>query len=205
MDQTLTGIKAAREGGLPFQVNSTITKHNISELNDIYNMAIDLGAENWDVFLLVPTGRGKALLDAELSAEEYEDALNWLYEKQKDSKIPIKLTCAPHYHRIRVEKGDEFRKFKACMGGETFGFVSHTGQVQICGFLDIPCGDARADGFANVWKESKVLKEIRDLDGYKGKCNGCSYLTICGGCRARAYGVTGDYLESEPFCTYEEK
>jgi radical SAM protein with 4Fe4S-binding SPASM domain len=91
-----------------------------------------------------------------------------------------------------------------CMGGKGFAFISHTGIVQICGFLDVPCGDLRATGydFRGIWRDSAMLKEIRLTDAYRGKCGRCEYRHVCGGCRARAYAATGDYLASEPLCAY---
>ena len=93
---------------------------------------------------------------------------------------------------------------KGCLGGQGFAFVSHVGIVQICGFLDVECGDVRqADfNFAHIWETSPVFWEMRDTDGYHGKCGICEYRNVCGGCRARAYNITGDYLDSEPFCAY---
>ena len=91
------------------------------------------------------------------------------------------------------------------MGGQSFAFISHLGKVQICGFLDIECGDVRAEGldFRRIWETSPLFNEMRDLDSYHGRCGYCEYRKVCGGCRARAYAMSGDYLDEEPFCTYE--
>ena len=96
---------------------------------------------------------------------------------------------------------------KGCMGGQGFAFVSHTGKVQICGFLDVECGDVRETDFdfKPIWDTSQVFQEMRNTDEYHGKCGICEYRNVCGGCRARAYNVTGDYLDSEPFCSYIPK
>ena len=93
------------------------------------------------------------------------------------------------------------------MGGRGFGFISYRGDVQTCGFLDISAGNLVDSGynFAGIWDGSKFLNEIRDLASYKGKCGQCAYLRVCGGCRARAYAVTGDYLAGDPICWYEPR
>ena len=93
---------------------------------------------------------------------------------------------------------------KGCLGGQGFAFISHVGKIQICGFLEIECGDLRQENFdfKRIWDTSPFLQEIRDIDNYHGKCGICEYRHVCGGCRARAYSMTGDYLASEPFCTY---
>ncbi len=227
-DDLMESMAFAREAGIPFQVNSTISKYNISELPGILDLTIQSGADSFHPFLLVPTGNAKELLDMELSAEDYEKTLYWIHEQSKIQDIMVKPTCAPHYYRIvrQVEKGKPrnaspdkhphaqkhgqghghgFSSMtKGCLGGQGFAFVSHTGKVQICGFLDVECGDIRETNllFKPIWDNSQVFQEMRDTDGYHGKCGICKYRNVCGGCRARAYNVTGDYLDSEPFCSY---
>jgi len=206
-DGAVRGIEAAKRGGLDFQINTTVTRHNRSELADIMKLTIDLGATIFNPFLLVPTGRGKDLADQELSPQQYEDALHWLADQQLAGEIPIRVTCAPHYQRIIRQKGVEpvARQVKGCMGGQSFAFISHLGKVQICGFLDIECGDVRAEGldFRKIWETSPLFRQMRDLDSYHGRCGICEYRKICGGCRARAYAMSGDYLDEEPFCTHQ--
>lgn len=93
------------------------------------------------------------------------------------------------------------------MGGKSFAFVSHTGKVQICGFLDVACGDLRREAFnfRKIWETSDVFRSVRDVGSYGGRCGRCDYSAVCGGCRARAYAMTGDYLSEEPFCIYRPK
>jgi len=92
---------------------------------------------------------------------------------------------------------------RGCLGGSAFCFISHTGQVQPCGYLELDCGRITDKGFAEVWNESEIFQDLRDLGRYKGKCGRCEFIRVCGGCRARAYETTGDYLAEEPFCVYE--
>jgi len=203
----IKGIEAARRGGLDFQINTTVTRHNRSELDAIRKLTIDLGATIFNPFLLVPTGRGKDLADQELSPQQYEDALHWLADQQLAGEIPIRVTCAPHYQRISRQKGVKpgARQVKGCMGGQGFAFISHLGKVQICGFLDVECGDVRAEGldFQKIWENSPLFCQMRDIDSYHGRCGYCEYRKVCGGCRARAYAISGDYLDEEPFCTHQ--
>ena len=216
---TMAGIEAARKGGLAFQVNTTVTRRNMDALDRIYGLAVSLGAAAFHPFLLVPTGRGKEIRDELLNPEEYESILNHIYDMRQDSPIPFKPTCAPHYYRIlrqrEAEAGREVNAethgldamSKGCMGGLSFAFISHVGKVQICGFLDEKAGDLReADfNFAEIWRTSTLFKQLRDFRHYKGDCGICEYRRWCGGCRARAYAVTGDYLDEEPFCAYVPK
>ena len=192
---TLNGV------GLPFQINTTVTRHNVEDLLDIYSLVKAIGAVAWHVFLLVPVGRGKGLKGKELNTEAYENVLNWLYDIESKHEIEMKVTCAPHYYRIVTEKGDT-PKSAGCLAGKSFMFISHRGIAQPCGYLEIPSGDVRKEGVQRVWEESPTFNQLRDLTSYKGKCGGCRYLKICSGCRARAYELHGDFLHEEPYCSY---
>ena len=205
----MDAIEASRAAGLDFQINSTISRHNFHEMNELLDLAVRVGASVFNPFLLVPTGRGRELIDQELSPQQYEEALHWLAAQQRRKDIQLRVTCAPHYQRILRQAGcgDLAGHGRGCMGGKGFAFVSHTGKVQICGFLDIECGDVRASGydFRSIWESSPVFLQMRDVDHYHGRCGACEFRKVCGGCRARAYAVSGDYLGEEPFCTYKPK
>ena len=215
----MKGIQVAKWNGLEFQINTTITKQNVDELEPILDLAIEVGAVAFNPFLLVPTGRGKELAEQEISPEQYEQVLNWVYEQQENLPLQFKPTCAPHYYRIFRQREKEKGKTvtpkthgfdsmtKGCMGGQSFAFISHVGKVQICGFLETECGDIRNlnYNFEHIWNTSSVFMEMRDQDSYHGRCGYCEYRNVCGGCRARAFAATGDYLYEEPFCIYEPK
>lgn len=187
---------------LPFQINTTVTRLNSNDLETIYALVRSTGAVAWHIFLLVPVGRGEGLKGEELDARMYEDILEWLYRMEQKNEIEMKVTCAPHYYRIVKEKGGT-PKSTGCLAGKSFMFISHRGDVQPCGYLEIPSGNIRTVDVRKVWEESPVFRNLRDLSSYKGKCGFCKYLKICGGCRARAYGLTGDILEEEPLCLYK--
>ncbi len=208
---SLRGIEALRRAGVPFQINTTVTEMNLGELEEVLDLAVRLGATCFNAFLLVPTGRGALLADRELSPAQYETALEWLAGQESREDIRIRVTCAPHYQRILREKrvrkpsGDDVPG--GCLGGKSFAFISHTGKVQICGFLDVECGDLRREDydFRRIWETSEVLRAVREPDGYGGRCGVCEYRFVCGGCRARAFAATGDYLAEEPFCVYQPR
>jgi AdoMet-dependent heme synthase len=167
------------------------------------------------IFLLVPTGRGKYIINQEITAEEYESTLNWFYEQRNNTHLRLKATCAPHYYRIlrqRAKVDGQTVSFQShgldavsrgCLGGTGFCFISHTGIVQPCGFLDIACGDVTKQSFADIWNSSDVFLSLRNFKQLKGKCGACEFKAVCGGCRARAYEATGDYLAEEPLCNYQ--
>ena len=213
-DGAINAMKIARKVGLDFQVNTTITKTNLGQIPAIQDLAIKHGAVAHHIFLLVPTGRGKYIVDTEINAAEYEETLDWFYDQRDKTPLDLKATCAPHYYRIlrqRAKKDGKTVSFKThgldavtrgCLGGIGFCFVSHRGDVQPCGFLSTNCGNVRQRSFADIWRNSEIFKALRDYDQLKGKCSPCEFKRVCGGCRARAYEATGDFLAEEPLCNY---
>jgi heme b synthase len=226
---TMVGIEAMKKVGLEFQINTTITKANLDQIKGIFDLTVSLGAVAHHIFLLVPTGRGKDMADQEIAPADYEKTLNWFYEESLRAPIQLKATCAPHYFRIyHQRKGPEQEAAKpvvrdtgkdahrpgmgalhamtrGCMGGSSFCFISHTGQVQPCGYLELDCGQTKEKGFEDIWTNSSVFNNLRDLNLYEGKCGRCEFTRVCGGCRARAFEITGNYLAEEPYCIYEPK
>lgn len=208
-EAALRGIEVAKQAGLKFQINTTVTRDNAGELPRLLDLARELGAVTFNPFMLVPTGRGKALADRELPPERYEEVLWWLADQRESRDIPIRVTCGPHFQRI-LRQGDytvDGRPQGGCLGGKSFAFISYRGKVQICGFLEVECGDLRDNGydFGEIWRESPMLRRIRDVDSYGGRCGYCEYRRVCGGCRARAYAATGDYMAEEPRCSYQPR
>jgi radical SAM protein with 4Fe4S-binding SPASM domain len=205
-EMVIKAAKTARRAGVPFQINTTVTKQNADELVAIAELAEKLGARCFNVFILVPTGRAKQIADEILDPVEYETLLHELLRLKLESKIQIRLTCAPQFARICRQKKQEklIGSVNGCIGGRDFAFISCRGDVQACGFLDISAGNLIENGynFEKIWTESEFLKELRDLSKYKGSCAICEYSAVCRGCRARAYATSGDYLATDPICSY---
>lgn len=219
----LEGIGNLRRAGIEVQVNCTLTRLNIGYLDDLIKLALSAGAVAFHPFFLVPTGRGRGLEQVELSAIEYEQALNRIYDKQIElgDSIFFKPTDAPHYLRVMKQRqktvgpvnlprsaaqghhGGLQTISRGCLAGTGFCFISHTGKVQGCGYLEVEAGDLRKKAFAQVWNDSPLFVELRDPANLKGKCGYCEYKLLCGGCRARAFETSGDYLEAEPYCLYQ--
>ncbi|MGD9971943.1 MAG: heme b synthase [Desulfatirhabdiaceae bacterium] len=214
-DAALRGIDHAKSAGIEFQINTTITQSNLDQIPKIQDLAVSLGAVAHHIFLLVPTGRGKYIADQAITAEEYETTLNWFYDQRGKTPLMLKATCAPHYYRILRQRSRAdgiavtFQTHgldavtRGCLGGTGFCFISHRGVVQPCGFLDLNCGDVTRQSFSDVWNQSPIFLNLRNFDKLKGKCGICEYRKVCGGCRARAYEATGDYMAEEPLCLYE--
>jgi len=210
----LRGIENAKRAGIEFQINTTITRANLDQIPKILALAERLGAAAHHIFLLVPTGRGKYILDQEITAEEYERTLNWFYDQRKKTSLQLKATCAPHYYRILRQRAREEGKTvsfeshgldavtRGCLGGIGFCFISHQGVVQPCGFLNVDCGNVTTTSFADIWRHSETFQSLRRYENLEGKCGVCEYRKFCGGCRARAFEATGDILAEEPLCSY---
>ena len=202
-DLALHNMVLAREMGMAFRVNTTVTQHNLSDLPDILKIATVVGAVEWDVFMLVPTGRGK--IDMEITPAQYEETLKAVYQASLTSAIPIKVTCAPQYSRIttqHIQRLNENRSKhgaggRGCMAGNGFCFISHVGEAYGCGFLPIAAGNIRQHNLKDIYQNSLLFNKLRNHSQLKGKCGACSYKTVCGGCRARAYSTHKDYLRQK--------
>jgi len=213
----MQGVEVLKSVGLEFQINTTITNANLSQIKEIHDLAVEIGAAAHHIFLLVPTGRGRDLAQQAITAADYEETLMWFHQKSLGCEIQLKATCAPHYFRImrqNKQKGAETVKKKAghftestrgCLGGISFCFISHVGKVQPCGYLELDCGNVLEESFVDIWTNSAVFTNLRDYGKYGGKCGRCEFVKVCGGCRARAFEATGDYLAEEPLCLYEPR
>ena len=202
-DAAMLGIGKLRDIGVEFQINSTITNRNSDQLEKLADLSINLGATAFHIFLLVPTGRGILLKDESVSAREYENILHRFYKLSQNFPLETKATCAPHYYRIVNQLGGDMSGItKGCLGGTGFCFVSYKGDVCPCGYLPLVAGNIKTQDFKDIWFNSKLFLDLRDDTKLVGKCGICKYVKFCGGCRARAYSATGDYLSAEPLCIY---
>ncbi|AFM25625.1 heme b synthase [Desulfomonile tiedjei] len=213
-DASLKGIANLKSAGVGVQINTTITRRNRDRLADIMNMAESIGAEAFHVFLLVPTGRAKDMAGEEMGPEEYEETLVEFYNLSRSSRLETKATCAPQYYRILrqqakaegIEVSDQTfglnARTRGCLGGLSFVFVSHKGELQPCGYFDVQAGSIRKSSFKDLWENAEIFKNLRKFSLLEGKCGKCDYLRFCGGCRARAYEHTGRYMSEEPYCAH---
>lgn len=230
-DLTMDAINFLHELEMPLQINTVISNYNYQFLDEMAIMIEKLDCVLWSVFFLVPTGRGKE--EDMISPVEHERVFRWLYKLSKRVPFDIKTTAAQHYRRVVIQNkirekvstgdGKVINYEDALMNGTTgkidglgrapkgvndgngFVFISHTGDVYPSGLLPIKAGNVRKTPLATIYRESDVFKNLRSPDKYKGKCGVCEFRHVCGGSRSRAYSVTGDYMESEPYCVYIPK
>lgn len=204
--RALAGIAALRRAGAAVQINATIAAHNADQLDAVHALATGVGAEALHLFLLVPVGCGVEIeATHQLPPATYEQVLEWVLDRQAAGGIELKATCAPHYYRLAAQRGVAPKHSRGCLCGVAVVFVSHKGDVFPCGYLPVSCGSVRQRPLADIWRDAEVFADLRDYARLEGKCGRCEYRGICGGCRARAYALTGNYLAAEPACTYRPK
>lgn len=223
---TLRAVEWAREADLPAQINTTITRHNLQYLDAMISLLKRLDIVLWSVFFLVPTGRGSAI-DL-ITAEEFEQVFEKLYETSRRVRFDIKSTEAQHYRRFLLQRRTEEKRKgnvqaaspaigssptadgigrapRGINDGKGFVFVSHLGEVFPSGFLPISAGNVRRQSLAELYRHSPLFTSLRDTSNLKGKCGACEFREVCGGSRARAYALTGDLFAQEPCCTWQPR
>jgi AdoMet-dependent heme synthase len=206
-DAALRGIKNCRETGTGVQINTTISRSNVRHLADMLKLALDVKAVAWHVFVFVPVGCGSELPAEELlSGREAQEALEWLYRASLQNPIQIKPTCAPQYYPILARQGAMdpgsvwHRYTRGCLAGINVCFVAAAGKIFPCGYLPVEAGNIRTRTLRQIWNDSDLFQQLRDYTQLKGKCGTCKNVGSCGGCRARAFSVSGDFLAEDPGC-----
>ena len=218
-DGTIRAIELLKKYDIPFLVNSSFTVRNRHEIPEIYKLVKRLGATAWYMFMIVPTGRGEEIMEELIPEDVYNEILEWHYEMEKqEEELLVRPTCAPHYYRITRQKAKEEGKSvkqrtlkfstggsKGCLAGQLICLIDVDGEVLPCSYFPKSAGNIKQSDFKEIWEESELFLELRDFKSYKGSCGNCEYVNVCGGCRARSYAMTGDYLAEEPFCSYIPK
>jgi AdoMet-dependent heme synthase len=200
-DSTLKALRAARRVGLETQVNTTVSRFSMDKLERIAQVVEDEGPRLWSVFFLVVTGR--AQIEDDLTAEEYEQVFEFLFETSLRSSFQIKTTEAQHYRRYVAQRRKSARGLLPINDGKGFMFVSHTGEIFPSGFLEVSAGNVRRTSLQDAYRGSALFQVLRNPDEFEGKCGACEYRNLCGGSRSRAYALTGNYAGSDPRCVYE--
>lgn len=224
---SVAALQAARECGLPTQINTTVTRRNVHRLPQMSAVVGELEAVTWSVFFLVRVGRAQDT--DQLTAHEFEEVFAFLYDLARRVPFQVRTTAAPHYRRYVLQRQTEERRRQAAgvmpllgtvsqdapvdmpraLQGITDGrglvFVSHIGEVCPSGFLPLVAGNVRQTSLAEIYRQAPLFRALRDVRTWHGKCRDCEFVRICGGSRARAFAQYGDPLAEEPLCAYEPR
>lgn len=197
-ERTLGAARHAAAIGLPFQVNTLVSRATLSDLPAVEGLVRGIGAPRWSLFFLVSVGRGTVL--EPISAQETETLLVWLAARAALPGLVITTTEAPHFRRLlRPRHGAGIRDGNGVM------FIGFDGEVYPSGFLPVSAGNVKRDDPLVIYRESELFRTLRDVNHFHGRCGRCEYRHICGGSRARAYAATGDVLAEDPLCVHEPR
>lgn len=220
-EHAVDAIRSLKRSRIQVQVNSTVTPQNYDEVDDIMALAEEMDVENFHLFFLVPTGRGTDIEN--ITPGMYEEMIRSTLAKTTKYKLNVKPSCVPQFMRVAEEEGvDMSRWVRGCMAGLYYCRIYPSGEVTPCPYMPLNLGNVRERSFRDIWFNSEVFRALRDFDRLKGKCGECGYREVCGGCRARAYGVStdlmdfcgalheptesgGDYLAEDPWCIYQPR
>lgn len=226
---TVEGAEILNRTGLPFIVQTTAGSHNSGELEAIADFAHDrLAAKVWNLYFLVPTGRGQFVSD--MTSAQYDEVLNSLYRIQRkyDRLMLVNAKCAPHYIKTVLENdsgptdpiradglsasalpwagSSPIRTYSGgaggCPAGTHYMGIRPNGDVTPCPYLPVFAGTLRRSTLAELWTSSDLFADVRRRSSLGGRCGACELNAQCGGCRARAYGMTGDLMAEDPLCTH---
>lgn len=228
-ERTIRGIKNCVEAGIFTEVSTVVTKYNYSEVPDIIELCERMGVDWWMMYNFVPTGRGRNIADVDLSPEEREELLRYLWTKLRSNPRSQILSTAPQYARVALQMEEELRKageqseevvipthfynprlhgqlinlsefIGGCGAGRFYLALEPNGDITPCVFFPLKVGNIKVDDFEELWDTNEVFQDLRDRDRLKPHCGECEYRYVCGGCRARAYAYLGDYLAPDPGC-----
>ncbi|MFQ5901777.1 MAG: radical SAM protein [Thermodesulfobacteriota bacterium] len=216
--EAMKGIETLKKEGVEFQIQTTVTKENYDEIPAIIEYSAKIGCRVFNLFFLVCTGRGHGLTD--ITPAQYEDMLATLVDLQENvydgsqngghpfsgDRMVLKAKCAPHFKRIAYQKSPDSQVLKGyrkeCLAGVNYCRVTPEGDVTPCPYMTLTAGNIKESDFVTIWNNVPTFQNLRSLE-FKGRCSSCEFSLICGGCRARAYATTGDYLDEDPWCSYK--
>ncbi len=197
-------VSACRGEGLSVQINAVVTRKNYRAIPGLIEYAHALGAKVFSPFFLVCTGKGEELTD--ITPEQYEEVLSYVAEAQgKYGDMMVRTRCAPTFRRMLYQRNPDSPLLKMdtgrCLAGRRYCRITPQGDVTPCPYMPLSLGNVKETEFNDIWRRSEVLISLRSPQ-LKGKCKLCEFRLLCGGCRARAYALSNDYLEEDPWCVY---
>ncbi len=213
-DRTIDVAREAGRLGLPIQINTLVAQETADDLPAIYELLKTFPVMRWSLFFLISVGRGRAL--QEVLPEHAEEIMSWVLDLVPQAPFAVKTTEAPSYRRLALHRmhstGRTVAEIKASSvykgfqirDGHGIVFVSHRGDIYPSGFLPLGCGNVRTSSLVHVYRHAPLFQALHSPDRFRGRCGICGFCHVCGGSRARAFARTGDALESDPLCLYQQ-
>lgn len=219
-ERAVQAIRFCHDENIGVQINMSVMHSDIDEVRAVIERGTALGVRDFQLFFPVPTGRAR-LIESH-SAQENEGIIRQILIEYRDSDLRIRPTCAPQFRRIADEIGVKNPGWgRGCIAGISYCRIYANGDVTPCPYLPVSAGNVRITPFHEIWTNSEIFAALRHPDLLTGKCGRCRFNTICGGCRARAYGgadavsprwcdglappdaIKGDICAEDPCCSYE--
>jgi len=199
---TMRALDACRQAGLETIVQTTLKSDNLGELDELVALARSKGAQAFNAYFLVCTGRAEGLTD--LTPEQYETAITALVDAQRGlaGDIMLRAKCAPHAARVASERGVPLAGSSGCIAGRSYVRIGPTGEITPCPYMPVVVGNVRDASVADVWADAPLFATLR-ARALGGRCGRCEHAEVCGGCRARALAATGDVTAEDPWCRYD--
>lgn len=185
-ERAVRAIGYCRDAGIAVQINMSVMRSDIREVEDLISLGTSLGVHDYQVFFPIPTGRARQIEPR--SPEEYEDLIRQILIRYRNSDLNIRPTCAPQFRRIAEGLGIARPAWgRGCLAGITYCRIFANGDVTPCPYLPVSAGNVRTTPFFEIWNNSPLFVALRNPALLTGKCGRCDFKTSCGGCRARAY------------------
>jgi putative heme d1 biosynthesis radical SAM protein NirJ2 len=202
--KTTEAMRICKKEGLDFQAHTTVTKRNFQEITEITDLVYDLGAKAHHIFFLIPTGRGKEINNVFIGAKDIREVLEKILNKQKTVNLELKPVCAPQFIPLANKMGLDLRFQRGCLAGTGYCCILPNADVHPCPYLPLKVGNVRQEKFSSIWKNNEIFLKLRSLE-YQGACGRCANKTSCGGCRARAFYYSEDFMAEDPDCVFTGK
>jgi putative heme d1 biosynthesis radical SAM protein NirJ2 len=202
--KTTEAMRICKKEGLDFQAHTTVTKRNFQEITEITDLVYGLGAKAHHIFFLIPTGRGKEINHVFISAQDIREVLEKILNKQKTVNLELKPVCAPQFIPLANKMGLDLRFQRGCLAGISYCCILPNADVHPCPYLPLKVGNVREEKFSLIWKNNGIFLKLRSLE-YRGACGRCANKTSCGGCRARAFHYSQDFMAEDPDCLFAGK
>ena len=190
------GIRLLREQKILTGISMTVTKKNIQDVPAMVALANNLDVNYLSLRQIIPTGRGEQMKEFLLSIKEVRGLFLYILEAQKNSKTNINAGCEDG---ILAQEGNYLPE--GCSAGSAGFAILPNGDVYPCRRLPIFSGNLLKQSFEEIYYDSKVFQELRNINNANDVCHACPYFNEChGGAKCINYSYFGDSFAPSPHC-----